>query len=56
MYGVLFDMPDATSTFSSIGEWSKPIFNEFWPYALVVVGISLGFYVISWIVSHFKQP
>lgn len=49
-----FVLPSATSTLSGISDWFNPIFTEFWPYGLIVVGVILAFGIIGFIIDHFK--
>lgn len=53
MLGYLFDMPEASSTFASIGEWSKPVFSDFLPIALLGIGVSFAIFAIITIVKLF---
>jgi len=45
-----FTLPVATTTLSGVSEWFNPWFEELWPWAQIVIGISLVFFVIAWIV------
>jgi len=55
MLGVLFTVPDATTSLASISEWSSPLFTEFWPYAMIAIGIFLGIWGVKFVVSLFTH-
>lgn len=49
-----FTMPSPTTTFSGIAEWFNPLFEEFYPWALLAIGVILTFSVIAWVIHMFK--
>lgn len=44
----LVNVPEATSFFSSVSDWSSPVFDSILPVAYVIIGIIIGVAVI-WI-------
>jgi len=48
-----FAVPSVTTTLSGASEWFTPIFNEFLPWALIGLGISIAVFVLGWIGSGF---
>lgn len=53
MYGILFTLPDASTTLNGIGAYSAPIFSDFLPLIELVVGIGLAVAIIAWLITHF---
>lgn len=51
-----FNTPVVTSTLNGIGAWFNPMFEEFWPWGLIAIGIGMVFYLIKWIVGMFHNP
>jgi hypothetical protein len=53
--GILFDIPDATTTLADIGSWSLPIFDEFkdllWPFIGVAIVVMI-FVAIMKVLKH----
>lgn len=50
-----FDLPSATTTLSGAAEWFNPLFDEFFPWALIAIGVSLFFGGIGWLISMFRD-
>jgi uncharacterized protein (DUF697 family) len=48
---VLYDLPNATDTLTSIGAYSLPVFNELMPLAWLLVGVVVGAIVVSLVVN-----
>jgi len=48
-----FSAPAVTTTLSGIATWFQPIFDDFWVWGLIAIGVSLAFAVIGWLISHF---
>lgn len=48
-----FAVPSVTTTLSGASEWFTPIFNEFLPWALIGLGISIAVFVLGWIGGAF---
>lgn len=44
------DLPSATTTLSSIKEWSNPMFQSLLPYAYLAMGILVGIGLILFLV------
>lgn len=49
----IITMPAVTTSLAYMTEWASPIFNDFWPIAMWVVGISLAFGIIAWLTEGF---
>lgn len=50
-----FPTPAVTTTLYEIGLWAVPIFNDFFPWAKLAVGILIGFGVVAWIIRMFAH-
>jgi len=48
-------LPTASSTFEGMAPWFNTIIDEFWPWALIAIGVSLAFGGIAWIIGHFQH-
>lgn len=46
-----FTLPDATSTMTSIGDYSSAIFDELLPVLYIVAGLIIGGLIVSKIIS-----
>lgn len=46
MYGVLFTLPDATSTLASVGAYSSPLFSDFLPLINLIGGFALPVIIV----------
>lgn len=44
------DLPSATTTLSSMAEWSQPIFDSMWQYAVFAGGVILAVGLIIFII------
>lgn len=53
--GVLFTLPDATSTLTAIGAYSSPLFDDFFPLALLIAGILLPILAVTLIIRIFHH-
>lgn len=50
-----FPTPAVTTTLADIGAWASPIFDDFFPWAKLAIGVIIGFGVIAWIVRMFTN-
>jgi len=50
-----FNTPAVTTTLSGAAEWFNPLFENFFPWALIAIGVSLFFGGIAWLVSMFRN-
>lgn len=55
MLGILFTLPDATTTLNGIGAYSTPIFSDFMPFIELVLGIIFAFFAVLWIIRIFMH-
>ena len=55
MLGYLFDLPSASSSLATMGEWSKPVFSDMIPLAFLLMGITFVLWVISQVINSFKR-
>jgi len=46
---MIVPIPAVTTTLASAGVTSSAIFNEFWPYALIVLGLFFGGLIVIWL-------
>lgn len=51
MYGILFTLPDASTTLASVGAYSGPISSDLMPLVFLSVGVFLGLFIVGWIIS-----
>lgn len=49
MFGVLFTLPDASTTLASVGAYSSPVFSDLFPILELIVGIGLAIAIVIWI-------
>jgi hypothetical protein len=47
----LIDLPSASTTIAAAGAWSSPIFDNFFPIAIVEVGIFVGVAVVVFLIG-----
>lgn len=55
MFGTLFNLPSASSSIASIGEYSAPLVTDFLPFVFIVVGFALGILVVKAVVNMFQN-
>lgn len=49
-----FTAPAVTTTLSGISTWFTPLFDDFWQWGLIAIGVTLAFGIIAWLVGMFK--
>jgi len=55
MLGVLFTLPDASSTYAAIGAYSSPLFSEFLPLIYLIAGVGIPVLLIALLVRLFMH-
>jgi len=51
MLGILFTLPDASTTLASVGAYSSPIMTDLLPIAILGIGVFLGFFIVQFLIG-----
>lgn len=54
MLSVIATLPSATTTLNEAGAWSSVIVEDLWPFAMLAVGVFLGFGILMFIINAVK--
>lgn len=55
MFGVLFTLPDASTTYAAVGAYSSPLLTEFLPLIYLIAGIGIPIILISILATMFMR-
>jgi len=55
MFGLLFTLPDASTTMNGLGDYSKPVVTDFLPVIYVIGGIVLGLLITRFIIGMLQN-
>jgi hypothetical protein len=48
-------LPSPAAMISGISDWSGPMFDALWPFALIAIGIFLGVFLVWFLINIFKN-